>query len=161
MTALADRELTLLQTRVYQGCGLPFVDRRAAFLKVRLPRRLKECRVDSFYRYYRLLISAQGKQELSCLLENLTVNETSFFRNKAQLDLFQRDVVDELLRAKQERGQCNLKIWSAGCSTGQEPYTLAMLVADALSYCRLRHPQPVEAVLPRPLVPPPWRMEIL
>ena len=161
MPALTDAELKLLQTLVYQECGMHFDERRAAFLQDRLQRRLKECRLDSFYSYYRLLISAQGKQELSCLLENLTVNETSFFRNKAQLDLFQRDVVDELLRAKQERGQCNLKIWSAGCSTGQEPYTLAMLVADALSYCRLRHPQPVEAVLPRPLVPAPWRMEIL
>jgi chemotaxis protein methyltransferase CheR len=122
---------------------------------------LKECQLDSFYSYYRLLISQPGKQELSRLLENLTVNETSFFRNKAQLDLFQRDVLDDLLRRKQERRDYSLRIWSAGCSTGQEPYTLAMLMADALSYYYLRHPLPLESPVPKPLVPAPWRVEIL
>jgi len=159
--ALTDAELKLLQTLVYQECGMHFDDRRTSFLQDRLLRRLKECRLDSFYNYYRLLTSAQGKQELSRLLENLTVNETSFFRNKAQLDLFQRDVVDEMLRCKRERRDFSIKIWSAGCSTGQEPYTLAMLVADALSYHYLRNPQPFESALPKPLVPAPWRVEIL
>jgi chemotaxis protein methyltransferase CheR len=138
-----------------------FDDRRTPFLQDRLQRRLKECQLDSFYSYYRLLISQQGKQELSCLLENLTVNETSFFRNKAQLDLFQRDVIDEILRRKQERREYSVRIWSAGCSTGQEPYTLAMLVADALSYFYLRNPLAFESPLPKPLVPAPWRVEIL
>src|ERR1700675_3154894 len=132
--ALTDAELKLLQTLVYQECGMHFDERRTSFLEDRLQRRLKECQLDSFYSYYRLLISQQGKQELSRLLENLTVNETSFFRNKAQLDLFQREVLEDVLKRKKERRDYNLRIWSAGCSTGQEPYTLAMLVADTLSY---------------------------
>ncbi len=138
-----------------------FDDRRTHFLQDRLLRRLKECQLDSFYSYYRLLISQPGKQELTCLVENLTVNETSFFRNKAQLDLFQHDVIDDVLRRKQESGDHSLRIWSACCSTGQEPYTLAMLVADALSYHHLRTPRPVESPFPKPLVPAPWRVEIL
>src|ERR1035438_6961378 len=92
--ALTEAELKLLQTLVYQECGMHFDERRTPFLQDRLQKRLKECHLDSFYSYYRLLISQQGKQELSLLLENLTVNETSFFRNKAQLDLFQNDVLD-------------------------------------------------------------------
>jgi chemotaxis protein methyltransferase CheR len=159
--ALTDAELKLLQALVYQECGMHFDDRRTHFLQDRLQRRLKECQLDSFYSYYRLLISQQGKQELSRLLENLTVNETSFFRNKAQLDLFQREVMEDILRRKQERRSYNLRIWSAGCSTGQEPYTLAMLVADALAYYYLRNPLPFESPLPKPMVPPPWRVEIL
>jgi chemotaxis protein methyltransferase CheR len=131
--ALTEAELKLLQTLVYQECGMHFDDRRTPFLQDRLQRRLKECQLDSFYSYYRLLISQPGKQELTCLVENLTVNETSFFRNKAQLDLFQHDVIDDMVRRKQEHADYRLRIWSAGCSTGQEPYTLAMLVADALS----------------------------
>src|ERR1019366_5617370 len=91
----------------------------------------------------------------------LTVNETSFFRNKAQLDLFQRDVMDDLLRRKQEHRDYSIRIWSAGCSTGQEPYTLAMQVADALSYYFLRNPMRFESPVPKPLVPAPWRVEIL
>jgi len=138
-----------------------FDDRRTPFLQDRLQRRLKECHLDSFYSYYSLLISRQGKRELALLVENLTVNETSFFRNKAQLELFQRDVMDDLLLRKQERRDFSLRIWSAGCSTGQEAYTIAMQVADAMSYYYLRNPAPYAAPSPKPLVPAPWRLEIL
>src|SRR3984957_15717298 len=151
--ALTDAELKLLQTLVYQECGMHFDERRTPFLQDRLQRRLKECQMDSFYSYYRLLISQPGKQELSRLLENLTVNETSFFRHKAQMELFQRDVLDEILKRKQERQDFNLRIWSAGCSTGQEPYTLAMLVADAMSYYYLRNPVSLATPVPKPLIP--------
>ena len=102
-----------------------------------------------------------AKQELAKLLENLTVNETSFFRNKAQLELFHKHILEDILHRKQERRDYSLRIWSAGCSTGQEPYTLAMLVADGLAYSlhaqslALRHP------VPKPLIPPPWKVEIM
>src|SRR5262250_3780808 len=86
--ALTEAELKLLQALVYQECGMYFDERRAHFLQDRLQRRLKICGLDTFYAYYRLLTSFQGKRELAALVENLTVNETSFFRNKPQLDLF-------------------------------------------------------------------------
>jgi chemotaxis protein methyltransferase CheR len=158
---LNETELKLLQTLVYQECGMHFDERRTVFLQDRLLRRMKECAIDSFYNYYRLLTSKEGKHELTQLLENLTVNETSFFRNKAQLDLFQREVLEDLIHRKQARHDYTLRIWSAGCSTGQEAYTLVMLVADALAYYYLRNPLPSESVLPKPLVPAPWKLEIL
>ena len=156
----SDAEMRLLQNLVYQECGMYFDARRTHFLQDRLQRRLRECRMDSFYSYYRLLISAAGKQELTQLLENLTVNETSFFRNKAQLDLFHKHILDEIIRHKQARREHHLRIWSAGCSTGQEPYTIAMLVADALAYHQLRMPHSADTTWPKPLVPPPWKVEI-
>jgi len=158
---LTEAELKLLQALVYQECGMHFDERRTHFLQDRLLRRLKECRADSFYAYYRLLISQKGKEELAKLLENLTVNETSFFRHKAQLDLFQKTVLDELFRQKTLRREYSVRVWSAGCSTGQEAYTLAMLVTDALAYYYLRNPMPLETPLPKPLIPAPWRVEIL
>src|SRR5215470_6323346 len=97
---LSDAEMRLLQALVYQECGMYFDSRRTHFLQDRLQRRLRECRIDTFYNYYRLLISPEGKQELAQLLQNLTVNETSFFRNKAQLDLFHRHILDEIIRRK-------------------------------------------------------------
>ena len=157
----SEAEMKLLQNLVYQECGMFFDSRRAHFLQDRLQRRLRECQLDSFYSYYRLLISNEGKAELAKLLENLTVNETSFFRNKAQLDLFHKHILDQMLRQKQEKREFSLRLWSAGCSTGQEPYTMAMLVADALSYHCLRNPSGHESFLPKPLVPPPWKLEIL
>jgi chemotaxis protein methyltransferase CheR len=158
---LTDAELKLLQTLVYQECGMYFDERRAHFLRDRLQRRLKVCQLDSFYSYYRLLTSREGKQELAALLENLTVNETSFFRNKPQLDLLQKNVLEDLLRRKQERRDWNLRIWCAGCSSGQEPYTVAILICDALAYYYLRNPLPFDMPSPKPLIPPPWRLEIL
>ena len=157
---LTAAELKLLQALVYQECGMHFDERRTQFLQDRLQRRLKECRVDSFYSYYSLLVSHEGKDELSRLLENLTVNETSFFRNKAQMELFHKFVLEDILRRKQARRDYSLRIWSAGCSTGQEPYTLAMLVAHGLGYYNLRNPLPCQVRLPKPLIPPPWRVEI-
>jgi chemotaxis protein methyltransferase CheR len=156
---LSEAEMRLLQALVYQECGMYFDARRTHFLADRLLRRLRECRMDSFYNYYRLLISADGKQELARLLENLTVNETSFFRNKAQLELFHKHILDEIIRQKQADANPALRIWSAGCSTGQEPYTIAMLVADALAFHQLRTAQATVA-WPKPLIPPPWKIEI-
>jgi len=153
-------ELKLLQALVYQECGMYFDERRTHFLEDRLSRRLKECRIDSFYNYYRLLLSDQGKSELSRLVEDLTVNETSFFRNQAQLELFHKHVLEELLRTKPEKKDFSLKIWSAGCSTGQEPYTIGMLVADALAYYELRNAHHI-VQMPKPLIPSPWKVEIL
>jgi chemotaxis protein methyltransferase CheR len=156
-----EAELKLLQALVYQECGMYFDERRTHFLQDRLQRRLRECHLDSFYSYYRLLISPAGKEELARLLENLTINETSFFRNKAQLELFQRHILEELVQKKHESGDHSIRIWSAGCSTGQEPYTIAMQIADVLAYFNLRNPLPYELSSPKPLIPPPWRVEVL
>ncbi|MDE3109525.1 MAG: hypothetical protein KGL02_06250, partial [Acidobacteriota bacterium] len=136
-------------------------ERRTHFLRDRLQRRLKACQLDSFYAYYRLLTSREGKKELTALLENLTVNETSFFRIRPQLELFQKVILEGLLKKKQDRRDWSLRIWSAGCSTGQEPYSLAILTCDALAYYYLRNPLPFDVPTPKPLIPPPWKLDIL
>src|SRR6476469_4720604 len=97
---ISEPEYKRLQTLIYQECGMYFDERRAHFLQDRLQRRLKACALDSFYSYYRLLTSHEGNAELNSLLENLTVNETSFFRNKPQLDLFQKVILEEMLHRK-------------------------------------------------------------
>jgi chemotaxis protein methyltransferase CheR len=156
---MSEAELKLLQALIYEECGMFFDERRSHFLEDRLQRRLRARGIPSFYQYYRLLTSASGREELAELVEILTINETSFFRNKPQLELFQKNVLDTLLRRKHSEQDYTLRIWSAGCSTGQEPFTLAMLMCDALSYYHLRCPQP--PTTSRNLVPLPWRAEIL
>src|SRR5689334_22279865 len=100
---ITEAEYKLLQTLVYQECGMYFDERRAHFLHDRLQRRLRICGLESFYAYYRLLASGQGKHELAALVENLTVNETSFFRNKPQLEFFQKYILEDVLKKKQDR----------------------------------------------------------
>ncbi|MGH9732788.1 MAG: CheR family methyltransferase, partial [Candidatus Acidiferrales bacterium] len=158
---MTEPELKLLQTLVYQECGMCFDEHRIHFLCDRLQRRLKACNLDSFYSYYRLLTSREGKKELEALLENLTVNETNFFRNIPQLELFSRVVLENLLHKKQERRDWSLRFWSAGCSTGQEPYTMTIQLCDALAYYYLRNPLPFDMPSPKPLIPPPWKVEII
>ena len=159
---ITEPELKLLQTLVYQECGMFFDERRVHFLQDRLARRLKATGLNSFYAYYQLLTSREGKTELNALLENLTVNETSFFRNKPQLELFAKTVLEDVLHKKQARRDFSMRMWSAGCSTWQEPYTMAMLIADALAYYYLRNPLPYESpTATKPLIPQPWRVEIL
>jgi chemotaxis protein methyltransferase CheR len=159
--SLSAAELKLLQSLVYQECGMCFDERREHFLQDRLQRRLRARGLDSFYSYYRLLTSPEGKQEFTALLENLTVNETSFFRNRPQLELFQKVILEKMLQQKQARRDWTVRAWSAGCSTGQEPYTLAILIAEALAYYYLRNPLPFNMPATKPLIPPPWRVEII
>src|SRR5215471_1812142 len=158
---LSEAEQKLLQALIYQECGMFFDERRIHFLQDRLQKRLKATGLDTFYSYYRLLASSEGKSELTTLVENLTINETSFFRNKPQLDLFHKVILDDLIKRKQQRRDFTLRFWSAGCSTGQEPYTIAMLICDALAYYYLRYPLPFEMPTPKPMVPPPWKIEIV
>jgi chemotaxis protein methyltransferase CheR len=158
---LSEPELKLLQRLVYRECGMYFDERRTHFLQDRLQRRLRACNLESFYSYYRLLTSGEGRSELTALLENLAVHETSFFRNKPQLELFHKVTMEELLCKKHAQRNFSVRVWSAGCSTGQEPYTVAMLLCDALAYYMLRNGSRFDAPLPRPMVPPPWKAEIL
>ena len=65
------------------------------------------------------------------------------------------------LKQKQAHREYSVRVWSAGCSTGQEAYTLGMMAADTLAYYYMRNPLPVEIALPKPLIPAPWRVEIL
>jgi chemotaxis protein methyltransferase CheR len=157
---LTAADLKLLQTLIRQESGMHFDERRAHFLQDRLQRRLRATQLD-FFGYFRLLTSREGKAEMRALIENLTVHETSFFRNRPQLDLFHKRILEGLLTRKQERRDFTLRMWSAGCSTGQEPYTMAMLVADSLAYYYLRNPLPVEMPALKPIIPPPWKVEIV
>jgi len=158
---ITDAELKLLQALIYRECGMHFDERRTSFLTDRLQRRLRECQMDSFYRYYQRLQTAEGKEELALLLENLTVNETSFFRNRAQLDLFQKHILEDVIKRKAANKDYSIRIWSAGCSTGQEPYSLAMLVCDSLIYHNLRFPQIQPGLLVKTVVPAPWKVEVV
>lgn len=128
---LDQEEFRLLRDFIYQYCGLFFADDSKYLLEKRLNRRLSELRLNNFRDYYYQLRYGQTReQELAAVIDLLTTNETYFFREDFQLKTFTEEVVPELVQVKKPRDDRYLRIWSAGCSSGEEPYTLAMLLLE-------------------------------
>src|SRR5438132_1455676 len=94
---LTGAELKLLQSLLFQECGVYHDDSCVPFLQERVRDRLAAKRLNSFYDYYRLLTSREGKQELSEMMENVTLRESGFFDNKPQFELFQKVILEDLL----------------------------------------------------------------
>ena len=124
-------EFRLLRDFIYQYCGLYFSEDSKYLLEKRLNKRLLDLRLANFRDYYfQLRYGQQRDQELATAIDLLTTNETYFFREEFQLKTFIEEVIPEIVRAKEGRSDKQLRIWSAGCSSGEEPYTLAMLLLD-------------------------------
>jgi chemotaxis protein methyltransferase CheR len=89
--------------------------------------------IRSGYEYYCLVKHSQGRlQELLSLLDILMICETSFFRNQPQFDLLKQVVLPELIDKKERAGARLIRVWSAGCSTGQEPYSAVIAMLETL-----------------------------
>ena len=126
---LQPEEFRLLRDLISGYCGLYFEESSLYFLERRLQNRLEEKQLTSFLDYYYLLLYGQEKEEeLGKVVDVLTTNETYFFREANQLKTFSEEIVPEVIERKKERR--TLRIWSAGCSTGEEPYTLAMIALE-------------------------------
>jgi len=128
---LTAEEFRLFRNLIYEESGIYLKETRMDFLENRVVKRLQATGLTSPYWYYKRL-TEQNKAELLVLLDLLTVNETSFFRNGPQIELFKNIVLPAIMRNKTREARKQLRIWSAGCSTGEEPYTVAMIIRDTL-----------------------------
>lgn len=127
---LPDDVFRLLRDLVHSYCGIYFDDGSKFLVERRLARRLEERRVRTFEEYYHFLrYDRKRDEELAILVDNLTTNETYFFRESPQLRAFSEEILPELRTTL--AGRKTLRIWSAGCSTGEEPYTIAMLLLES------------------------------
>lgn len=118
----------LLRDYIRDYCGMYFDGNSKYLLERRLSRRVRLHQFKSFKDYYHFLTYDRRREtELVEVIDCLTTNETYFFREEAQLKAFTDEIVPGLAAAKKDK---TLKIWSAGCSTGEEPYTIAMLLLE-------------------------------
>lgn len=130
---VSDTEFIQLRDFLYQQCGIFIAENRKYLVENRLSSRLRELGLRSFGEYYNYLrYDANRSVEMNKLFESMTTNETSFFRNGPQLDVFRDKVLIPLLNEQRAKGQKKLRIWSAGCSSGEEPYTLAIILHEVL-----------------------------
>ncbi|MDR0313655.1 MAG: protein-glutamate O-methyltransferase CheR [Treponema sp.] len=134
----ADADFEQYRKLIYNESGIHFTATNRSILESRLKERLREKNIDSVKTYFATISSDQG--ELKSFLDSITTNLTRFFRNQAHFDALEKFVIPELMKIKGSSGS-TIKIWSAGCSTGEEPYTIAMLLSEIL--------------------PPPWKFEIV
>jgi chemotaxis protein methyltransferase CheR len=126
-SAITDQEFALFQRLIYKIAGINLSDAKKVLLVGRLQKRLRHHMLDSFSEYYRMLSAGKHPEELQIMVDLLTTNETYFFREPKHFDF----VRDEVLPKRRAGG--TFRVWSAASSTGEEAYTLAMLLAENLS----------------------------
>ena len=127
--AMTEGEARLIQETIVAHCGLSYGLDSTFFLERRVAPRLDALGLLSYEEYYHYLrYDPGGQTELETVVERLTTHETYLFREQYQLDAFRLEVLPELHRRLERQGR--LTIWSAGCSTGEEVYTLAILMRE-------------------------------
>ncbi|WP_045221810.1 CheR family methyltransferase [Desulfonatronum thioautotrophicum] len=130
---MKDAEFQQLRDFIYTLSGIYISDNRKYLLENRLSNRIKALNLKNYGEYlYYLKYDKGRRQELPRLFEVITTNETSFYRNPPQLAVFQNIVLPRILERLRKSGKRSLHLWSAGCSTGEEPYTLAIILFEAL-----------------------------
>lgn len=126
-----DPDLVRIRDLVYQVAGIFHPDNKLRLLLDRCGRRMKELKTQSLREYFECLTIKPARQtELIALLNEITIGETCFFRSQPQLDALRTIVLPKILEAKAQFPLRRLRIWSAGCSTGEEPYTLSILMLE-------------------------------
>jgi chemotaxis protein methyltransferase CheR len=125
---ITDQEFENFRKVIYDESGIHFSSSNRSILESRLKERLKKSKLDSVSEYYKLI--RQNDEELKILLDSVTTNLTRFFRNTSHFKTFENYVLPHLLEHKQKNRDNTLKIWSAGCSTGEEPYSIALIVKE-------------------------------
>jgi len=132
---LSEQEFRLLRDFIHEQFGLYFDGAHKASLRTRLAARLSLLGLGSFEDYYRYLrFAPEREQERQRMVAHLTNNETYFFREQPQLQVFAGTVLRELKERKSRTGERSLDILSAGCSTGEEALTLAMIVYESAQF---------------------------
>ena len=130
---ITDNDFLQLRDFIYDQTGIYVAENRKYLLENRLANRLKALGLKTFGEYYYYLRFDAGKrEELKRLFEVITTNETSFFRNPPQLKVFQDIILKQLIEDLRSKRQKKIRIWSAGCSSGEEPYTVSIILHELL-----------------------------
>lgn len=127
------RSFELWRKFIYENTGIYFQDNKKYLLESRLQKRMSFLGINSFEEYLDYVkLGNSGSAETRYLFEAITINETYFFRNQPQLDALITKTLPEVISSKNKLGQNKIKIWSAGCSSGEEAYSIAIMISDLL-----------------------------
>lgn len=127
---LRPEEFSLFRQYIYDKVGISLSEQKTTLVKGRLNKRLNQLGMKSFREYYDYLVSDTSAQELSFFVSAISTNVTSFFRESAQWKWLETYLPELVIAKKTEK---KLRIWSAGCSSGEEPYTILMFLQHHLA----------------------------
>jgi len=131
---MSDTEFLRFSNLIYDECGINLPINKKIMLTTRLLKRLRRLEILSFKKYYDYICSSNGrKEEMLFMLDVVSTNKTDFFREADHFNILNKNILPQLLTLKKIASNKTINIWSAGCSTGQEPYSIAMVVDNFLS----------------------------
>jgi chemotaxis protein methyltransferase CheR len=131
---LSDPGLLKLRDLIYRISGIYHPDNKFYLLATRARRRMKALEAATFSDYIEHLTMRPNRDaEMRSLLNEITIGETYFFRSSAQSDAVAKVIVPQLTAMSSKQGFKKIRIWSAGCSTGEEPYTLSILLGELIA----------------------------
>lgn len=129
---LTDLEFQLIRSLVYKSCGINLGEQKRSLVAARLQKILLSGGFDSFQEYYDHVIRDASGRALLNLVDQISTNHTYFFREKDHFDSLINIALPGISEEQRKNGRRQIKIWSAGCSSGEEPYTLAMILMEYL-----------------------------
>ena len=122
-------EFVMIRDLLYKKSGMFFPENKKYYLEPKIVKRMEALNFPSFLEYLRFLESGQNNQnEWGILFDEITINETFFFRDQPQLEAFEKHILVPLIEARKNSDNKQIRIWSAACSTGEEPLTLAIIL---------------------------------
>jgi len=131
---ISEAQFTAISELTYRVCGINLQSGKQGLVKTRLAKRLQTVGASDFDAYLEYLQDDASGAEMVAMLDALTTNKTSFFRENQHFDYLRREVLPPLVGSSSP-----LRIWSAGCSTGEEPYTLALLLHEEVPNLKQRN----------------------
>lgn len=130
---LKTEEFQKIRDFIYEKSGMFFSDAKKYLVEDRISRRMNQLKIDKFENYLYFLKYDTGRdEELKKLFDEVTTNETYFYRNLPQIDAFKDQILADVIKRKKEKNDNTIRIWSAACSSGEEPYTLAIVLREKL-----------------------------
>jgi chemotaxis protein methyltransferase CheR len=131
-TELSDSLFEKIRTFIYDTTGIYFQDNKRYLLETRIGKRLKSLGYADYSAYLHFIQHGGMRTEMPMLINAVTINETYFFRSQLQFDVLLESIIPELIEIRRKEHSNRIRIWSGACSTGDEPYTLAMMIRETL-----------------------------
>ncbi len=130
MISINDSEFSAIRKLVYNNFGINLTEQKRSLVVGRLQKLLQEKKITRFSDYYKYVLADHTNQALGELVNRISTNHTFFFREKDHFDFFSQVVLPKAVERLKKKGSKDLRIWCAGCSYGDEPYTLVISMME-------------------------------